>query len=1406
MTSLDEGCVDKIALTSSQQNIYNGVLQDDDPALYLVARSYRFHPLARSRLLAALEATILKHPIQLCVLTASEDSGGYPDLVLRLSPDNIVTVREDGPTASSGGDELQSTWRRGILDIPLVRYAVLTDSSGQAYGLDAFTHHILLDGGATGIIETDLGEYLSLGVPPEMPCVKDGLTKVVAAHQREASKVVEARERLSAAVRRELAEAARRGGYGQSSAEAPGTAARGVRGETVRISGGAYHALVALGEAEQVPLNVLVTAAAVAVDASIRQNTVSLLIHAADNRFGEPGLDVATCLVNSVAQPSRFAPFASVEEVVRTLDRSYVRAVRRKWLREEHYRRLYIATNRTTHVEALTLNFLPEPCAPALRPHLTDLPVTTAIGPVESMAVACIVDDAQGCLDIAIWNRADLPEQGIGVATRIASALEAMPAMWQQPIALAVGEWLGIGPDGALAQANSMIRATEEPSPRAWFLDTGGQLVPTLRRRDHIDRWVAWLVTNGTAKGDILVFTDDNTDKTVDLLIACHVAGCAYSACDTDGEVSARAESIAKHSNGVSVHVIDVNAAYLPADSIAGLRLVIDRRVREVAGDPQLADRLAYIMPTSGSTGQPKLVKVSHRSLAMFCEAVRAAYGWGMDDTILQCAPLTSDISVEEIFGAAQCGSRLFRTAAMKTGDLHALSRDLVALAATVVDLPTAVWHLLCDDSEAIAAIRGSRLRQVIVGGEAIRSGAVERWIDSVGSHEISLISTYGPTEATVVATYLPIVCAGTVVGEDTRSRLGRPMVPDTVFIAFGEVVIVGELVASGYLGVDNPSFGVVADGRSARRAFATADRTTLDGEGFPVLAGRRDAIVKIGGRRVDAADIANRVSADPGVADVAVEERDGGLGVWFQTRAGNDDASVATRIRSMLAGMRVPSFVVTSAASIPRKPGGKVDSAKLPAPTGFTDAARGDQGADPRALGLAQMWSRQLGRTIRPDSSLLDEGIGSLDLIRILPDTRRYLARHLSILDLISADTAADLVDDARPDFTWLDDATAVEIASDLATLPEHRPGPGRRDAAHPLNHRQRPIVVLGGSGILGTGFAEAILSAKQSGRLPADVIIVTRSPLPERDPWPSLRNAAGVRIEVMPTGLGTAELDSLLEQTGAGTVVNCIGNTNVLVPYRQLRAANVELVEAVVQACARRGIRFVHLSTFVVNGEVTAPRVVDPREAPYPYAASKAVAELVVARSPAALDFTIVRLPRVLGQAEQLAESADILTAVADACSALSAYPAITLTEDVTTARAAATAVLGLLPDVGGHAELGGGITVLRGQAVPYAEFLSDYGRSELSAIAWKDLLDRSDWAKRNPKRWSAIDAWIMLGTRLGDRAYGEFLAEYPTVALDLESVIEVATTREPLRELLTAEFAYRKAAHALTSEEWQ
>ena len=1374
----------RIPLSRSQQNIYNGVLQDADPHLYLIGRHYRLRPMPQTEFLAALRKSIRANPILLCVLAEPSEPGSYPELVPRLDADDVVHM-----SGSDAFAALPYEWESGICATPLARYTVHLDGSGLVIGLAAHAHHILLDGGAIGIIEADLGRFLSGADLGDPACVRAGLSGIATAHRREATRIAESLARLTSVVQRELSAAAEEGRHGRA-ADVPITAARGVLVETAVIRGEDYDQIVNVASREHIPLNMLVAAAATAVDASLRHTTESLLVHAVDNRFGDPDLDVATCLVNSMAQPVRFSPYASVADVVRGVDRGYVKAGRRRWLREERYRRMYLAINRTISVETLTLNFLREPCAPELAPFLSDAPVTSDIGPVEGITVAAVLDEHRRTLTLNTWNRPDPPRENVSnVATRIAAALKSMPAMWDSPIAMTVDAWRPVARDGSLCPVAEETEPAA-PSAPAWFLDRPETAAECRRRHAHVDSSIAWLLEIGVAPGDVVVFTDDGTDKTIGLLLGCHLAGCGYSVCDRDDQLESRAERINRSGNGISAHIVDLASATILPRPGGDHRRLVEARVEQTAMDPCLATRTAYVMPTSGSTGEPKLVQVSHGALAAFCVGATRAYGWGPDDTILQCAPLTSDISVEEVFAAALAGARIVRSAAVKDTDLQALTDDLVKSGATIVDLPTALWQLWSEDVDAISGVGRSRLRQIVIGGEPVRPTAVDKWINTVGPENVSLVSSYGPTETTVVVTYLPIVDGGEVIEHGARLRLGRPLVPNAVVVAFGEVVVMGEMVACGYLGVDSASFGwvVTPDGRR-QRAFSTADRVTIDGDGYPMFAGRKDAIVKIAGKRVDTAEITRRIGADPTVVDVAVEPHNGGLGVWFgtqRTRGGGEDPAAAARIRKILVDSRVPSFSVSSVASIPRKPGGKIDTALLPASAASGPGTPTHEPGE-LAAGLATLWSARLERSITPHTSLLHEGIGSLDLVRILPATRRYLGRQVSILDLISADTAANLVDDMTFTDSWMDADTAMEIERDFTGL-STRDIPAEQRRWGGSAHGAEPVLVVGASGVLGTGFAEAILELTRSDLLRPDLVLAMRSALPDNRVWTELRGTPGVRMEPLVRGFGPVELEALIRETGARTVVNCIGNTNVVVPYRELRSANVELVKTMADSCAATGARLVHLSSYVVNADVSSPHVLDPRRAPYSYAASKTLAELAVVGAGRDLDFTIVRLPRVLGTAEQVRGSADILVAVADACRALQAHPAVELIEEVTTGRAAAESILRRLPEFGGPDELGSGIEVMRGQTVAYRQLLGTIAPEEVDSHEWKRRLDESDWARANPRRWSVIDAWIGLGLQLDGRTYAEYLAGYPALSLDVRFVGELVAEPTSVRALLT------------------
>ncbi|MGL6340754.1 MAG: non-ribosomal peptide synthetase, partial [Waterburya sp.] len=164
-------------------------------------------------------------------------------------------------------------------------------------------------------------------------------------------------------------------------------------------------------------------------------------------------------------------------------------------------------------------------------------------------------------------------------------------------------------------------------------------------------------------------------------------------------------------------------------------------------------DNLAYVIYTSGSTGKPKGVAIAHRSLVNFVQAAVQKYEINNRDRVLQFSTINFDASVEEIYPCLISGGTLvLRTEEMGYSPSLLLQkcRDY---GITILDLPTAFWHLLTMQLESDPTLElSSSIRLVIIGGETVNRDKVVTWNRLVGK-SCQLINTYGPTEATVVAT-----------------------------------------------------------------------------------------------------------------------------------------------------------------------------------------------------------------------------------------------------------------------------------------------------------------------------------------------------------------------------------------------------------------------------------------------------------------------------------------------------------------------------------------------------------------------------------------------------------------------------------------------------------------------------
>lgn len=279
-------------------------------------------------------------------------------------------------------------------------------------------------------------------------------------------------------------------------------------------------------------------------------------------------------------------------------------------------------------------------------------------------------------------------------------------------------------------------------------------------------------------------------------------------------------------------------------------------------------DHAAYFIYTSGSTGMPKGIEVTHRNICHFLYAARETYGVTAGDVVFQGASVAFDLSMEEIWLPYLAGARLFVADPAIMADIAALPDLLARHGVTVIDTVPTLLSLLPEDVPS--------LRIIILGGEACPPTVASRWCRP-GRR---VFNSYGPTEATVVATVAEVL-----PGEDVT--IGRPIANYSCYVVNealelvpegqeGELLIGGPGIARGYLKrpeltaekfIANPFPLASVD----PVLYRTGDAVSVDENGNLRFHGRLDDQVKIRGFRVELGEIESRLMQMKDVRQAAV-------------------------------------------------------------------------------------------------------------------------------------------------------------------------------------------------------------------------------------------------------------------------------------------------------------------------------------------------------------------------------------------------------------------------------------------------------------------------------------------------------------------------------------------------------
>ncbi|HKX33394.1 MAG TPA: amino acid adenylation domain-containing protein [Blastocatellia bacterium] len=353
------------------------------------------------------------------------------------------------------------------------------------------------------------------------------------------------------------------------------------------------------------------------------------------------------------------------------------------------------------------------------------------------------------------------------------------------------------------------------------------------------------------------------------------------------------------------------------------------------------ARNLAYILYTSGSTGQPKGVMVEHHSLHNQIRLLQRRYSFDSSDRILQFAGPTFDMSLEEMFGSLLSGACLvLRTDAWLTnGD--AFWQLCAAHGITFANLPTLFWQQLGQSNDSIIP---PHLHTIAIGGDAVECKALSAWFARRGDLP-RLFNAYGPTEATINAT----IDAPSPDALEVPS-IGRPLDNTRIYIldsrhqpaprgVTGEIYIGGVGVARGYLNrpelTSERFLPDLFSGKPGARMYKTGDLGRWLPDGRIEFLGRNDFQVKIRGFRIELGEIEAALSSHSEVRQaVVLVDEDPEFGKRLIAYYTGEDLG-AHALRAHLLS-ELPLYMVPAAyihlERLPLTPNGKLDRQTLQA------------------------------------------------------------------------------------------------------------------------------------------------------------------------------------------------------------------------------------------------------------------------------------------------------------------------------------------------------------------------------------------------------------------------------------------------------------------------------------------
>ncbi|MCX4983997.1 non-ribosomal peptide synthetase [Streptomyces sp. NBC_00572] len=645
-------------------------------------------------------------------------------------------------------------------------------------------------------------------------------------------------------------------------------------------------------------------------------------------------------------------------------------------------------------------------------------------------------DGGPAGLGITVEYATDLYEAGSvsAVTARLVRLLEAAAGAPDVPIGeldvLADDErtrlldtWHGTPHSRPATSLPQLFAAQVARTPEAVAVTLGGERLTYAELDRRANRLAHRLIAEGVRPGSRVVLFLERSLEAVVAILAVVKAGAVYIPLDTRYPAD-RIELIVRMSGG-SLFVTDRDSSGIELPPGARAMTLHQPSSGMPDTDPEVdvhPEQLAYAMFTSGSTGVPKGVAVTHRNIAELAAETR--FTGDAHRRVLLHSPLAFDATTYELWTPLLSGGTVV-VAPPGLLDTAALATVLAKESVTGMFLTVGLFQLVAEEDPGAFAGLG----EVWTGGDVVPPNAVRRVMEACP--DLTVFNVYGPTETTTFATSHPLHRPFDYTG---ALPIGRPLDNTRLYVldehlgllpagVQGELYIAGTGLAQGYL--DRPALTAerfVADpyGPPGSRMYRTGDLVRWSPEGEIEYLGRADQQVKLRGFRIEPGEIESALAAHDSVAQAAVivrEDRPGDkrLVAYLVGHAGTAPAPDPDLLRTH-ADMLLPDYMVPSAFlvldALPLTSNGKVDRRALPAPPAAT-VSTGRQPRNPREEVLCGLFADVLGvPAVTIDDDFFRLGGHSLLATRLISRIRTALGAELPVPALFENPNVAALAE----------------------------------------------------------------------------------------------------------------------------------------------------------------------------------------------------------------------------------------------------------------------------------------------------------------------------------------------------------------------------------------------------------